>query len=94
MNFLGKTLIILISAVLALFTLAGDHGVLRLFNINREISRLAAQNSALESEIVSLKNKTHALAQNDFVLEKEAREQLGLARPGEVVYVFSQAGKK
>ncbi len=93
MNKISQVIIIAVSLILALFTLTGNHGLLRLLKINREISKLAAQNSILESEIVDTKNKIFALSSSDFVLEKNAREQLGLAKPGEIVYIFSQSDK-
>jgi cell division protein FtsB len=50
--------------------------------LDRQIKTLQQQNSGMEQEIKALKNDPQAI-------EKEARERLRYARPGEVIYTVS-----
>ena len=90
MNRLAQAVILTAIVVLSLFTVAGNHGLLRLFEVQGELRMLAEQNSKIESEIITMNNKIYAIRRSEFALEKNAREQLGLSKPGEIVYIFSQ----
>jgi cell division protein FtsB len=50
--------------------------------LDRQIKALQQQNGGMEQEIKALKNDPQTI-------EKEARERLRYARPGEVVYTVS-----
>jgi cell division protein FtsB len=50
--------------------------------LDRQIKALQQQNGGMEQEIKALKSDPHTI-------EKEARERLRYARPGEVVYTVS-----
>jgi cell division protein FtsB len=54
--------------------------------LQQEIERLRAENQQLAEQINSLRSST-------FSIEKIAREELGMAREGEVVYVL-EAGER
>ena len=94
MNRLAQAVLLAVIVMLSLFTVAGNHGVLRLLEVDGEMRLLADQNSKIESEIVDLNNKMYAIRNSDFALEKDSREQLGLSKPGEIVYIFSQPERR
>ncbi|PYQ18169.1 MAG: cell division protein FtsB [Acidobacteria bacterium] len=78
------SLIALIALVVGSFF--GDRGFLRMVaqreraeSLRREIEMLRSENSRLAVEIVALKSDPRAI-------ERLAREELGLARPGETVF--------
>lgn len=78
-------------AALVVATLFGDRGMLHLIaqkqraeSLAREIEELRAENQGLASEIVALKSDPDSI-------EHLAREQLGLARPGETVFLIREA---
>ncbi len=78
------SLIALIALVVGSFF--GDRGFLRMVaqreraeSLRREIEMLRTENSRLAFEIVALKSDPRAI-------ERLAREELGLARPGETVF--------
>jgi cell division protein FtsB len=82
-----------IIAVIALVvgSLFGDRGILQLLRqrqrteeLARDIERLRDENRALAEEILALRRDPAAI-------ERLAREQLGLARPGETVFVLRDA---
>ena len=49
--------------------------------MKRQVELIKADNAALLADITALKRDPH-------VIEKLAREKLGYARPGEVIYLF------
>lgn len=84
---LGSVIALIALVVGSLF---GDRGILHLMDqrqraevLRREMEELRAENSRLTSEIGALKTDPRAI-------ERLAREQLGLARPGEVVFILRE----
>jgi len=89
---LGRRIVIFVVAAAALAVLIGtamgDRGYLEVRRrreafeeMQREVARLQAENNALLADISALKTEP-------YVVEKLAREKLGYARPGEVIYLF------
>lgn len=81
--------LILVILVLIVFTTYGSHGLLHLREINNELAVLQKKNNALESEITVVSRDINDLKNQNFALEKKAREELGLSRPDEIVYIFN-----
>jgi cell division protein FtsB len=82
---LGSIIALIALVVGSLF---GDRGILylveqqeRTASLKREIEELRTENQRLAAEIVGLKTDPRAI-------ERLAREQLGLARPGETVFLI------
>lgn len=75
---------------LALVTVVGERGVLLLWRLRGEKNQLDEQNYRLQLENESLRQRIARLRRDDFYLEKLAREELNLVRPGDVVYRFSK----
>jgi cell division protein FtsB len=66
----------------------GETGILRYMELkdkqklmSADISKIMEENFRLESSIASLKT-------DDFYLEKHAREEYGLAKPDEYIYLY------
>ncbi len=86
-----------LASILALIALVvgslfGDRGMLHLVEqreraqaLEREIAGLRAENARLAGEIRALRSDPRAV-------ERVAREQLGLARPGETVFLIHEDG--
>jgi cell division protein FtsB len=83
--------VVLLSSVLTIVFLFSfvfsDRGIAELQNarkrvntLHSDIQRLESENARLRSEIVSVKKSTYAV-------ERIAREDLGMAKPGEVTYL-------
>ncbi len=79
---------ILVVIALVVGSLFGDRGMLHLMaqrrqaaDLEREVDALRAENGRLAAEIAALKTDPRAV-------ERLAREELGLARPGETVFVL------
>lgn len=62
-----------------------SHSVIRRAGYARELSRLTAENARLEAENVVLARQLEQGLNADIV-ERVAREQYGMRRPGERVY--------
>lgn len=77
-----------LACLLAVFVVIGDHGILKLSAINKELGAIENKNRILESDILDLKSKIYAIDHHNPTLEKRAREELGLAKKGEMVYIF------
>lgn len=74
--------------VLAMHEIFGDHGYLALRRQKQEYNALQQQIQALKKENQQLDHKIKALKTNPEAIEKQAREQLHLVRPGELVYTL------
>ncbi len=60
------------------------------FELSSELGESQARIVALEAETAALRAEISALSGNDFALERAIREELELARPGEVVVRFAR----
>ena len=58
-----------------------QHARARVANLHAQIDRIEAENARLRAEIESVKKSTYAV-------ERIAREDLGMSRKGEVVYML------
>ena len=74
--------------ILLIFTTYGSHGLLHLREINNERAILLAKNDSLERDIARLQNEIQALQTTPLAIEEKAREELGLSRKNEIVYIF------
>jgi cell division protein FtsB len=91
MNKIAPWLLLCLTISLCAITVVGNHGLLELLKMLKEIKVLEVKNSELESEIIQLRNKKFAINHSDPTLEKSAREELGLSKPGEIIYIFPRS---
>jgi cell division protein FtsB len=80
--------LVLIIIFLTAYTVAGDRGALHLWRLRSEKAKLDEQNFRLQKENETLRQRITLVRSNNFYLEKLAREELNLVRPGEVIYRF------
>ena len=78
---LAAFLIVALSILNALF---GDRGVLGLLEARNTYRDLTKEVEALHANNQHLANEIHALRTDPFVIERRAREVLGMALPGEI----------
>jgi cell division protein FtsB len=79
---------------LSLFTTFGERGLLHLWRLWGERRELSETNFLLQKENELLRERIYRLRHDDLYLEKIAREDLGLVRPGEIVYRFPSTESK
>ena len=82
--YLLGSLILLLSMV----TVVGERGALHLWRLRGEKAQLDEQNYRLQKENAGLRRRISRIRDDNHYLEKLAREELNLVRPGEVVYRF------
>jgi cell division protein FtsL len=87
----GRSILILCVFALFLHDIFGTHGYLAMRRTKQEIERvqsdikrLAKENAALSEEVKSLKTDPHKI-------ESIARDELGLAKPNEVIIKIPQS---
>jgi len=74
--------------LLSLYTMAGEWGVIHLWRLRGEKTKLDEQNYRLQKENDALRQRVFRLRNDNSYLEKLAREELNMVRPGEVIYRF------
>jgi cell division protein FtsB len=77
--------------VLALVTIVGDRGALHLWRLRGEKIRIDEQNYRMQRNNEALRQRIARVRHDDHYLEKLAREELNMVRPGEIVYRFSKS---
>ena len=79
--------------VLAVMAVFGDNGVLALKRLRREVDTLVREVRTLEAENERLSRAIRELQEDPAVIERIAREELGLVRPGERVLRFPRSAR-
>jgi cell division protein FtsB len=69
-------------------TIWGEHGLLEMWRRQHNNVRLAREVDAIEHENARLAQEIQRLHGDMSYIEKIAREELGLVRPGELVFEF------
>jgi cell division protein FtsB len=82
--------ILLIALVVG--SLFGDRGILQLVNQRERAEALAREIDEMREENQRLAREIQALQADPRAIERLAREELGLARPGEKVFVIRDEG--
>ncbi|MGB4600613.1 MAG: septum formation initiator family protein [Trichlorobacter sp.] len=80
-------------AFILFFTVFGERGLLRIYEMRQEKTRINGKVSELKSENDKLRTEIAALHNDRYHLERIARKDLGLVKPNEIIYQFPPAGK-
>ena len=78
---------VLIVCVLAANAVIGERGLLESRRAERRHDNLLGSIKALQRENQSLKNRAIRLDEDPTIIEPIARRELGLIRPGEIVFI-------
>jgi cell division protein FtsB len=70
------------------FLVYGGSGLLRVWQMQKEVEALEREIVTLQAEMQEMARNVDALRSDPAALEKLAREELGLVRPGEKVLKF------
>ncbi len=82
---------ILAGAALLYLVFSGNRGLWNLYKLHQEKQELSEQVAQLKSEISRYQAQYQDFQANPSMLEKQAREELNLVKPGEIVYKFTEA---
>ncbi len=80
-------------AFILFFTVFGEQGLLRIYEMRQEKQRIDDRVAQLKEENDSLRTEIDALHNDRYQLERIARKDLGLVMPNEVIYQFPAKGK-
>jgi cell division protein FtsB len=71
----------------------GAHGFIAMRKTQREIEQIREQIGKLNNENQSLSGQVNSLKTDPKAIERIAREEMGLARPGEIIYKLPDSAK-
>ena len=86
----GRGLLALLVAVMIVHDIFGTHGFLAMRRTQDEIKKVQANLEKLDKENQELQQQVKDLKTDPRLIEKIARDDLGLARPGEVIIRIPQ----
>ena len=78
----------LLSLVMLMHEIFGRNGYMTLRRQKKEYTHLQQQIQTLSQQNQQLEQKINALKNNPEAVEKQARDQLHLAKPGEIIYML------
>src|ERR1700747_3442667 len=81
----GPALLGLLALILVVHDIFGTHGYLAMRRTQQEIKKVNADIDRLNRENLQLGQEVKELKTDPHKIEKIARDELGLARPGEVI---------
>lgn len=73
-------------AMLLLQDIFGNHGVLAMFHSQKQAAEIRKQIDDLDAENRKLQDRVKSLKNDPAAIERIAREEMGLARPGEYIF--------
>jgi cell division protein FtsB len=92
-NTIFFTIVTLAFFYIAAQLVLGDMGFLKYTDLIKTKSRLSTEITDLEKENKTLKKQITAFKDDNFYIEKYAREEYGLAKPGEYIFQFKDDGR-
>ncbi len=82
--------IIVFFLVLAVVSIFGEGGYSHLTALRESLGRQDQRNTDRQEYVDSLRREVYELEKDDRVLEKAAREHLGMARANEQIFFFEE----
>ncbi len=82
---------IVMGTALLYLIFSGNRGLWNLYKLHQEKQELSEQVAQLKSDIGRYQAQYQDFQANPSMLEKQAREELNLVKPGEIVYMFTEA---
>ncbi len=84
----------LVCVALVVHEIFGEHGFLALRRQRKEYNSLQEQIRRLQQENQQLEKQIEGLKSDPKAIEKRAREQMHMARPGEIIYTLPEQESK
>ena len=86
-----QILLLFVTLVLAIDGLVGEKGLLESIRARRRHHELSASIERLRAENAQLREDARRLLEDPSTIESLAREELGLIRPGELLFIVKDA---
>jgi cell division protein FtsB len=84
--------LVFFAVVILVDGLVGDRGLLAMLRARQEYDQLAATIARQHAENARLREEARRLANDRDAIEEIAKRQLGLIKPGEIVFIIKDAG--
>ena len=81
-------LLIFVTLVLVIDALIGEKGLMESMHAQRQFRELGASLERLRGDNARLRDEARRLKEDPATIESLAREQLGLIRPGEIMFIL------
>ena len=82
--------LLIIIAIIALLTIFGDRGLIRIYKLSQERDSIKTYNEQIRAENAAMKDEIHRLKTDDKYIESIARKELGMVGKNELVYQFEK----
>lgn len=86
--------LVFITVVIVVDAVAGEKGLLTLLQARREYSALERSLERSRTENAELREMARRLREDPSAVEEQARKELGLIKPGEVLFIVKDITKK
>jgi len=86
--------LVFITLVIVVDAIAGDKGLLALLQARREYSALERSLERSRTENAELREMARRLREEPSAIEEQARKELGLIKPGEMLFIVKDITKK
>ncbi len=83
--------LLLCGAAFVLVSLFGDDSYSKLQTLRRSLEAQKSLNAELHGRVRGLDSEVRSIQVSDRELEKHARNELGLARPNELIFIFDDS---
>ena len=86
--------LLLVCIALVVHEIFGQRGFLAMRQQQKEVEALQQQMQHLQQENLALEKQINALRSDPKAIERVAREQMRMARPGEIIYTLPEKENK
>ena len=86
--------LIFITAVIVIDAIAGEKGLLSLLQARKEYAALERSLERARTENAELREMARRLREDPSAIEEQARRELGLIKPGEILFIVKDVSKK
>ena len=83
-------LILILLMLLSIHSLFSDKSYAKLLSLDKSLELQQVKNTELSTEVHELKKRLVGLTSNDRVLEKTARNELGVAKDDEIIFILEK----
>ncbi len=91
---LFRHILIFITLVIVVDAIAGEKGLLALLEARREYAALERSLERARAENAALREAARRLREDPAAIEEAARRELGLIKPGEMLFIVKDIEKK
>jgi cell division protein FtsB len=88
-----RHVLVFITAVIIIDAIAGEKGLLALLQARREYSALERSLERARTENADLRDMARRLREDPAAIEEQARRELGLIKPGEVLFIVKDISR-